>query len=300
MRYRITHTTAYNSSDLVSVGHNEAWLRPRELSWQLCQNYDMRISPTPSIRSNRHDYFGNSVTQFSFNQGYRDLEVTAVSEVHLHDRALDATATAPNWESLVELLRCRPTLEALQAYEFVFDSPRVRRSEELATYARTSFIPGRALTECLRGLLARFKADFKFDATATNVWTPLEVAFKQRRGVCQDFAHMAIGMLRSLGLAARYVSGYLRTYPPPGKPRLVGADASHAWVSVFCGAEGWLDIDPTNNCFPNLEHITVAWGRDYSDVVPLKGVVIGGGSTSMRVSVDVAPLEVDPLVATET
>lgn len=290
MRYRVTHTTAYSSSDVVSVGHNEAWLRPRELTSQLCQSYELRIRPTPSIRSTRHDYFGNTVAQFSFNQGYRDLEVTAISEVHLHDRSIELAAASPAWESVVELLRSRPTLEALQAYEYVFDSPRVRCSDELAAYAQTTFKPERPILECLIELLARFKADFKFDSAATNVWTPLEVAFKQRKGVCQDFAHMAIGMLRSQGLAVRYVSGYLRTYPSPGKPRLVGADASHAWVSVFCGPLGWLDIDPTNNCCPNLEHITVAWGRDYSDVVPLKGVVIGGGTTSLRVSVDVLPL----------
>lgn len=289
MRYRVTHSTTYSSSEAISVGHNEAWLRPRELPSQLCERYELQITPAPSIRSTRHDYFGNSVTQFSFNQGYRDLVVTSISDVSLRERAVSRDSTSPAWEPIVELVRNRPTKESLEAYEFGFDSPRVRRSEELASYARSSFKAGRPIVECLVDLLARFKADFQFDSNATNVWTPLEVAFKQRRGVCQDFAHIAMAMLRSLGLPARYVSGYLRTYPPPGKPRLVGADASHAWVSVFCGELGWVDIDPTNNNFPNLEHITVAWGRDFSDVVPIKGVVIGGGQTSMKVSVDVAP-----------
>ncbi len=290
MRYRVTHSTTYSSSDAISVGHNEAWLRPRELPSQLCDRYELQITPGPSVRSTRHDYFGNAVTQFSFNQGYRDLNVTAISEVLLRERGASRETPSPGWETIVELVRSRPTKESLAAYEFVFDSPRVRRSEELATYARSSFKVGRPIVECLTELLAQFKADFQFDSNATNVWTPLEVAFKQRRGVCQDFAHIAMAMLRSLGLPARYISGYLRTFPPPGKPRLVGADASHAWVSVFCGELGWVDIDPTNNNFPNLEHITVAWGRDFSDVVPIKGVVIGGGQTAMKVSVDVAPL----------
>lgn len=291
MRYRVTHTTAYCSTEMISVGHNEAWLRPRELSFQICPKYELRITPEPSVRSYRHDYFGNSVAQFSFNQGYRELDVTSVCDVELREHAIRADLQSPSWESVVELVRLRATPEALRAYEFVFDSPRIRRSDMLREYVAASFEPGRPILAALNNLLSRFKSDFKFDATATNVWTPLEVAFKQRRGVCQDFAHMMIGMLRSLGLAARYVSGYLRTYPPPGKPRLVGADASHAWLSVYCGHLGWVDVDPTNNCFPNLEHICVAWGRDYSDIVPMKGVVIGGGSTTMKVSVDVLPLD---------
>lgn len=295
MRYRVTHTTTYSSSEAISVGHNEAWLRPREMPSQLCPHYELKIEPEPSIRSTRRDYFGNTVSQFSFNQGYRELIVTSVCEVALRPQAVNSQSASPAWEPIAALLRDRPTAESLQAYEFVFDSPRVRRSEILQNYALPSFPNQRPIVDGLTDLLGRFRQDFKFDATATNVWTPLEVAFKQRRGVCQDFAHMMIGMLRSLGLAARYVSGYLRTYPPAGKPRLVGADASHAWVSVYCGALGWVDVDPTNNAFPNLEHITVAWGRDYTDVVPIKGVVIGGGSqSSMNVGVDVLPLDEEP------
>ncbi len=290
MHYRVTHTTTYTSSEVISVGHNEAWLRPREMPSQLCPLYELRIEPEPSIRSTRYDYFGNTVSQFSFNQGYRELKVTSVSEVTLREKSITKESCSPAWEPIASLLRDRATAESLNAYEFVFNSPRVRRSETLQAYALQSFTSKRPIIAALADLLQRFKQDFKFDSTSTNVWTPLEVAVKQRRGVCQDFAHMMIGMLRSIGLAARYNSGYIRTYPPEGKPRLVGADASHAWVSVFCGELGWVDVDPTNNSIPNLEHITVAWGRDYTDVVPIKGVVIGGGHTTMHVGVDVAPL----------
>lgn len=290
MQYRVVHSTHYTSTESISVGHNQAWLRPRDLSSQICQQYELKITPAPSIRSDRQDYFGNTVAQFSFNQGYRELDVTSMCEVALRDRSVGRDSESPGWEPLAGLVRDRPTAESQEACEFMFDSPRVRCSELLREYARPSFTPGRPVVQALADLLERFKTDFKFDTTATSVWTPLETAFQQRRGVCQDFAHLLIGMLRSLGIAARYVSGYLRTIPPPGKPRLEGADASHAWVSVFCGELGWVDVDPTNNCFPGMDHITVAWGRDYSDVVPVRGVVTGGGLTTMSVSVDVIPL----------
>ena len=179
----------------------------------------------------------------------------------------------------------------LAAYQFIFESPRIRPSEELAAYALRSFTPGRDLREALLDFTVRIYTDFKFDAKATNVRTPTEEVFRKRRGVCQDFAHLQIACLRSLNLAARYVSGYLRTYPPPGRPRLVGADASHAWVSVYCPGSGWLDLDPTNNLVVSHSHVTLAWGRDYGDVSPLRGLILGGRDHTLKVGVDMEPIE---------
>jgi transglutaminase-like putative cysteine protease len=162
---------------------------------------------------------------------------------------------------------------------------------ELAAYALESFTPRRPIVAAARALTSRIHRDFRYDAAATNVSTPLEEVFHLRHGVCQDLAHVQIGCLRAIGLAARYVSGYLLTHPPPGRPRLIGADASHAWLSLYCGALGWIDFDPTNDVIPSDEHITLGWGRDYSDITPVAGVFVGGGTNSLSVSVDVAPLE---------
>ncbi len=289
MRYTITHTTTYSGPEPVSVGQNEAWLRPRELQHQAVMRHELDIEPMPSTHSWRHDYFGNAVSTFSFNRGYDELKVTAISQVLLAPRAISRTMPSPPWEDVREMLREHPTPSDLAACEFTFASPRVRLREDLATYGKVSFTPRRPIVEAIADLAERIHRDFQFDPRATVVTTSVEEVFRLRRGVCQDFAHLQIAILRSLGLAARYVSGYIRTLPPPGKPRLVGADASHAWVSVYCGPLGWIDIDPTNKQFPSVDHITVGWGRDYGDVAPLKGVYIGGGSHVLEVSVDVNP-----------
>jgi transglutaminase-like putative cysteine protease len=292
MKYRIQHTTRYFGSEPVSVGHNEAWLTPRETLTQKCQSHELQIIPEPSIRSTRVDYFGNTVTQFSFNQGYDALTVTAIDEVDVLDRPDGQQMDVP-WESVVTDVISHESAASLAAIEFVFDSPRCRASTEFAAYGRLSLRPNRGLVEGLQDLLARFHSDFHYEAGATTVSTPVEEVFRNRRGVCQDFAHLLNSILRSLGLPAKYVSGYLRTSPPPGKPRLVGADASHAWTSVYAGPAGWIDIDPVNNCLAGPGHITVAWGRDYDDVAPLKGVYVGGGTHQLSVSVDVVDVTND-------
>ena len=293
--YEVTHTTIYSGTEPVTVGHNQAWLCPRDLPWQKRLRHRLQITPEPSSRTERFDYFENIVSQFSFNQGYDELTVTSISLIEIMSHATLPMNYSPRWEEIRDRLRtdrCYPWLPAL---EYTFDSPRVRLSSALKDYGDPSFISGRMIFELLADLLSRIKDDFEFNATATTVSTPLEEVLRNRRGVCQDFAHLTIGVLRSWGLAARYVSGYLRTYPAPGQPRLQGADASHAWVSVYCGEElGWVDIDPTNNLFPNDEHITVAWGRDYGEVTPLRGVFIGGGAHRLRVGVDVEPIETIP------
>lgn len=290
MKYRIVHETRYSSAEPISVGHNEAWLTPRTTGTQRCLDHHLEIEPTPSMFSSRVDYFGNLMSQFVFNQGYHTMSVKSVSEVELSP-APDLDETGPAWEEVRESVLAHQTPEDLEAYEYCFESPRCRLTPEFGEYCRESFPPGRPIVEGLRDLMERFFEDFENDPNATNVSTPVDQVFRQRRGVCQDFAHMMISMVRSWGLAARYVSGYLRTYPPPGKPRLVGADASHAWLSVYCGPLGWVDLDPTNNLLPNLEHVTIGWGRDYGDVAPVKGVYIGGSSPRLSVSVDMAVVE---------
>lgn len=294
MRYRVTHTTTYSGDEPVSVCHNEARLRPRRLRYQICRSHELHISPAPSIQTLRSDYFGNDVSVFSFNQGYDSLQVTAVSDVHLTPHGRAADDPCPPWEEVLDGLASRPTESDFSACEFAYESPRVRTSPKLAEYARSSFPAGRPILAAVADLTSRIHREFQYDSQATHVHSTVDEVFELRRGVCQDFAHVEIAALRSLGLAARYVSGYLRTYPPAGQPRLVGSDASHAWLSVYCGPLGWVDIDPTNNLFPDTEHVTVAWGRDYDDVPPLRGVYIGGGRHSLTVGVDVIPIADEP------
>jgi transglutaminase-like putative cysteine protease len=204
----------------------------------------------------------------------------------MDENASTGSVVSPAWEDAGKGLRYDYSIEALDAYQFTFESPRIRLRPDFAAYGLLSFTPGRPIREALLDLTARIHRDFQFDSKVTNVRTSTEEVFLKRRGVCQDFAHFQIACLRSLGLPARYVSGYLRTYPPPGKPRLVGADASHAWVSAWCPGSGWLDLDPTNNLVPTTGHVTIGWGRDYGDVSPLRGLILGGGAHALTVGVD--------------
>ncbi|QDU94001.1 transglutaminase family protein [Lignipirellula cremea] len=288
MRYKLVHKTQYSYSYQASVCHNAVHLAPRSLTHQTCGRSRLVVNPTPAAMQERDDYFGNKVHFFAVYQPHSQLTVTAISHVEVAPPP-PLPPTSVRWEEVAASLLRKPPV-CLRAFEFSFDSPNVRRNEALAAYARVSFTPNRPILEAARELTARVHADFKFDAKATRVDTPVEEVFELKRGVCQDFAHLQIGCLRSIGLAARYVSGYLRTHPPEGKERLVGVDASHAWVSLYCGEAGWVDYDPTNDAIPSEEHITVAWGRDYSDVCPIQGVFVGGGDYTMAVSVDVAPL----------
>jgi len=290
MKYRIVHRTEYQNSHPVSVGHNEAWLTPRDTDRQRVLSHVIDIDPAPSTRGTLTDYFGNTVTQFLFNQGYDALTISATNEVEIIPAAAHPQP-GPAWESVIEEVRLHATPEALDAYEFTFDSPRCRRSSEFSDYVRAVCLPGLPVRTMFKDLLTLFDRDFEYQSGSTTVSTPVEQVFRQRRGVCQDFAHLMISMLRSLGFAVRYVSGYLRTIPAPGQPRMVGTDASHAWISVYAGPLGWIDLDPTNCSFPSTDHITLAWGRDYTDVAPVKGVYIGGSSPQLHVSVDVCPID---------
>jgi transglutaminase-like putative cysteine protease len=295
MKYHLVHKTSYSYSDPAPVCHNLVHLAPRTTGRQSCSNYRLRIDPAPAFLSRREDYFGNSVEYFSIEGPHRKLEVMAESSVEVRPLALRRLEQSAPWEAVAaaalhtgDPLQPLETLEPLP-WQMIFPSPRIAQSKELKAYAAPSFAAGRPIVVCIKDLAARIHRDFKFDPRATTVHTPLADVLRLRGGVCQDFAHLAVGALRSMGLPGRYVSGYLRTSPPPGKPRLIGADASHAWASCWCGELGWVDFDPTNDCLASDNHITAAWGRDYGDVCPIQGVFVGGGEHTMGVSVDVAP-----------
>jgi len=292
MIYRVVHRTTCKYRHLVSVGKHVACLQPRSLPSQHLLKSELHIQPAPASIYQRVDYFGNILQFFTVQEPKRELVVEARSEVRIEAAVHRPLPQAsPSWEETVLRLPRDQTAAGLQAYEFTFESPRIKLRPEFASYALESFTPGRPIVEGLLDLTARIHADFSFDSKVTNVRTTTDEVFKKRRGVCQDFAHFQIACLRSLKLSARYVSGYLRTYPPPGKPRLVGADASHAWVSAFCPGFGWIDLDPTNNVVPSTGHITLAWGRDYGDVSPLYGVIQGGGQHVLNVAVDIEEIE---------
>lgn len=289
MKYKITHTTVYSGEERVSVCHNAAWLFPRTLGTQKVHMTRLDINPPPSVRTDLEDAFGNLMSIFSFNEGYDKLTVTALSDITVHGRTLPPIEQSPNWEEVRRELAERTSDASVQAAEYLFDTQHVRSFGELRDYTKISFTPGRPILQAVADLTARIHKDFRYDSTTTTVTSSVSEVFGHHSGVCQDFAHLAIAGMRSIGLAARYVSGYLRTFPPPGKPRLIGTDASHAWYAAYCGEHlGWVDTDPTNNVFVNLDHVTLAWGRDYNDVPPIKGVYLGGGNHTLSVSVDVA------------
>jgi transglutaminase-like putative cysteine protease len=291
LNYRIRHVTTYDYEDPVSVSHHVVRLTPRNLPRQKCIDTRISIVPAPSPPTTLIDYFGNVLTFFGLQEPHDQLIVEASSELEVRvSEDLDFSAS-PRWESVPHALAADPSVEVLDAYQFVFDSQRIAASRELAAYARHSFPEGRPLLEAVRDLTRTIHQDFRFDTKATEVTTPVETFFEKRRGVCQDFAHLQIACLRSLGLPARYVSGYLRTIPPPGRARLEGSDASHAWCSTWCPGVGWVDFDPTNDCVPSDSHVTLAWGRDYSDVSPIHGVLLGGAHHTLHVGVDVMPVD---------
>lgn len=289
MRYRVRHTTKYAYSDPVAVCHNLVRLAPRDTTRQRVASYRLVVVPEPSDLVQREDPLGNRIDYFSIQDAHHGLSLTSFSEVEVEGRpgGLPESLTT---EQLLATLQKRDRQATAEAYRFVFPSRYVPLLHRLKQYAETSFAPTRSVLEGARELTSRINNDFKYDPRATTVTTPVLEAFEKRAGVCQDFAHVQIACLRSLGIPARYVSGYLRTVPPPGKERLVGSDASHAWLSVYCGHEGWVDFDPTNDCIPTSDHITVGHGRDYADVCPIQGVFVGGGSHTIDVSVDVEPL----------
>ncbi len=288
MNYRITHQTHYEYAETVSLCHNQARLSPRSFFNQTCLNSHIDIDPQPASFRERIDFFGNRAAYFSIEQPHNILSVTATSDVHIASQT-QLTSDMP-WETVCHILKTTTDPALLPVRQFVLDSPKVYTEPELTKYAEPSFSKDRPLIETVSDLTQRIYNDFEYVPGFTTISTPLSDVFKHRKGVCQDFAHLAIGCLRAMGLAARYISGYLETLSSSDKEHLIGADASHAWFSVYLPNHGWIDFDPTNNLIPPDRHVTLAWGRDFADVTPLKGVVIGGGQHALTVSVTVEPI----------
>ena len=284
----VSHVTEYHYSARVELGQHVAHLTPRADDRQSVNRCELRIDPLPNNLRNGTDAFGNVRSHFSIFSPHDQLRVEALSELRIRDQFPDQDpADSPAWEGVRDSLQYRAGAPYLPASEFVFASPYVPRERELAHYALASFAPDRPLALAAIELMHRVHADFRYRPASTEISTPVVQAFRERTGVCQDFSHVMIGCLRSIGLSARYVSGYLGPRAAPDKRRPIGADASHAWVSVFCPILGWVDLDATNDVIPRQNHVTVALGRDYGDVAPLRGVIRGGGEHKLTVAVRV-------------
>ena len=291
MKFQITHRTAYHYGEVVSSSYGLVHLLPRDAVGQICHDAQVTIEPVPDEQREHRDFFGNRVTYFEILSSHRDLAVTATSTVEVAGRQISLPLRLNQaWEQ-ARITDCSSP-ENLQAQQYVLSTELAPGSEALRAYASSSFSPGRPVLEALANLSDRIHHDFAYKPGVTSVTTTADEVLDGRKGVCQDFAHVTIGCLRALGLAARYVSGYLETDPPDGQPRLQGTDVSHAWASVYVPGAGWVDVDPTNSRLVNDRYITAAWGRDYRDVPPIKGVIYTDGTKhELEVSVDVARVE---------
>lgn len=291
VRYRVEHETRYAYDAPVSQSWQRARLTPRILPWQRLLVHGIDIDPPPDERHDGPDAFGNTVTHFGLHRAHRRLRVRMHAEIEIGARPqLQADATQP-WEAVQQALLQQgepPDLEAARMCEPTMLLPL---SDAARQYAAASFARGRDWLGAVQDLMHRIHADFEFEPGATTVSTSVDEVLQHRRGVCQDFAHLMLAALRGHGLAARYVSGYLLTEPPPGKPRLMGVDASHAWVAAWSPRHGWVEFDPTNDQLADQRYITLAWGADFADVVPLRGVILGGGTQAMDVAVSVIPAD---------
>ncbi|MCC6798148.1 MAG: transglutaminase family protein [Candidatus Hydrogenedentes bacterium] len=288
MIYDVRHTTRYDYSETVPICYNRAHLSPRNDRNQKCIERHIDVTPASAIFSDpRADAFGNEVTYFTVQEPHSSMEVTLRAQVEVSPVEYLDLNLSPDWQLAVDAARA---VENVDAFQFIFDSKFVAAAPILKAYALPSFPAGRPFLAAVSDLTARIHRDFTYDPAATTVSTPLDEVMQSRRGVCQDFAHLQIGCLRSIGVPARYVSGYICGGDQTGAPSLTGAQASHAWLSVFCPSFGWIDFDPTNNMIPSDLHITVAWGRDYDDVSPVRGVVLGGGEHTISVDVQITRL----------
>lgn len=286
MKYRVSHVTRYAYAAPVSLCHSIAHLKPRAMPHQRVIQASLRVSPWPSVTREHQDVFGNKVSYFSLQQSHSALEIAATSELEV-DTPRPPKQDTLTWEQARSQMREATDAESINARAFALPSPAIPSTPEVLEFAKVSFLPERPLVEAARELMSRIHGEFDYDPSFTTIATPLSEVLQHRRGVCQDFAHLGIAALRALGLAARYVSGYIETLPPPGQPKMRGADASHAWFALFVPGHGWLDFDPTNNCLIGEQHLTTALGRDYQDVTPVRGVFYGGGEHELSVAVDV-------------
>ncbi len=287
VEYIITHTTEYLYQEPIGLCQNIARLIPRTFNGQTCLHADITIHPTPDVYNRYDDFFGNHVTYYAIEQEHKKLTVTVTSRVQIVKKQWEWNAVPTiSWEDAIRLMAGHDEGH-IDIRQYVHQTPMTQISPAVKVYAQTSFAPGKPLFEAVYDLMQRIFRDFEFKPGLTTVATPVDEVLQLRKGVCQDFAHLAIACLRAMGLPARYMSGYIETIRQPGKEKLIGADASHAWFSVFIPGMGWVAFDPTNNQIPTFQHITVAWGRDYADIAPLKGVIHSSRPHKLSVSVSV-------------
>jgi transglutaminase-like putative cysteine protease len=290
VNYTVSHRTTYRYQSDVAYSRLVAHLVPRVTPRQRSFAFEVSLSPEPVSSFRRDDFFGNITSWFTIDEPHSVLDIFAESRLAVEPIPQYAPETSMSWEDTRATFEVPGDSATLEALQYTFDTPLTATDDEVVAYARSSFTRGRPLLACILELNARINADFTFDKEATDTRTTVKRAFELRAGVCQDLAHVGLAAVRSMGLAARYVSGYLLTHPPAGRERLIGADASHAWFSVWIPPYGWIDFDPTNDMLPSDEHLTVAWGRDYGDVAPVHGIITGGSEHEVEVAVDVTPL----------
>ena len=291
MYHRVIHITDYIYEVPVSLCHNIVRLIPRSTNKQFCKKSVVSINPEPDVLLEYEDFYGNKLVYFTIEKEHKKLSVRVTSEI---EKLSPSNEQLPQnnritWEEVCRLTSTI-TPELTEVKQFIAATPMTMADEAIVAYAIASFTPGKSLFEASKNLMQRIFADFKFQSGFTTISTPLSLVMKERKGVCQDFAHLAIACLRSMGLPARYMSGYIETIPPPGVEKLVGVDASHAWFAVYIPGAGWVDFDPTNNLLPSDQHITIGWGRDYADITPLRGVIMSSGRHELKVFVDVRRL----------
>jgi transglutaminase-like putative cysteine protease len=291
MIFEVSHKTTYHYTAPVAQANHLVHLAPRPHERQRVMHHCIDVSPAPASRNDFTDYFGNPASTVAIERSHSELMIHSKSVVEVNaPAAVDLAASMP-WDKLVHDLAPPKRIAELDAAQFLMPSPNTAITKDLIDFAGPSFTAGRPVLECARDLTHRIFTEFAYDGAATDIATTTDELLKIRRGVCQDFAHLLIASMRAYGLPARYVSGYLLTHAPEGKERYIGADASHAWVSVWSPGAGWVDFDPTNDLIPRDEHVTIAYGRDFQDVSPVTGVLLGGGAHEADVAVDVTPIE---------
>lgn len=291
MLYRVRHITTYEYAKTVISSQHILRLRPRLTDNQVCSSSEVMMTPGPRRRTARDDYFGNRMEIVTLEEPHAELTIDAQSVVRVVKRRPRDLENTLAWEGIGDGLSAARSEGEIEAAQFMFDTPLTRAEQDLVAYAKDDFTPGRPIALAARDLMNHIRRDIKYKPGVTDVSTPVDRVLEIKGGVCQDQSHVMLAVLRAHGVASRYVSGYLMTRPPPGRPKLQGADQSHAWVSVWCPPLGWIDYDPTNGILPDDEHITLAYGRDYSDISPISGIMLGGGEHEVDVSVDVAPVQ---------
>lgn len=289
MKYKLKHQTLYTYVNEVHNYQSILCLQPRSSAKQICRNFKIEIEPRPSKIYSRTDYFGNIQHYFSLHESHKSLKVTVSSEVEVLNSAVQLFNTISCEEAR---LKFQTDLQLKnEVLQYQLPSQYISWDEDIVAFAASCLIPEVSLFEAVLDLIKKIYTDFQFKSGSTNVNTPLKTVLKERKGVCQDFSHLAIACLRSVGIPAKYVSGYIETIPPKGKPKLEGSDASHAWISVYIPDMGWCEFDPTNNMIPQQRHIVTAYGRDFADVSPLKGIIFSSGEHKVKVEVDVIPVQ---------